>query len=806
MSCGCNEPYNNVCRQDIPYPQVSHESVPSLIDNLVDALYGDITKSVVANRVVWNIPCDPASNPAEVPGLPRMEGEGLLCYIMRAFILFATEGFNINSPFSRWSFTGNGTTQSYNLPDAFGLLPNSYLVYIDGVVQDPVNFTISNTNPIAINFSTAIPNGSVVTIISLGGATPSTDVTDYTATPDNSSVSNTIGYWLAQSTFNQNSNYQVTGTPTARNLATRGGDVINVKDFGATGNGTTNDTAAIQAAITAAPAGAAIYFPRGSYLAAKILISKSITIFGDGMDVTEWVYSLNTGVTAGLPSADAYFVVSGQNTEFNISNGTIVDKFGFRYVGQDVITTAIGCTDAYSQVATTFPKKIQASNVKFVDFWDGIWLNTRNLIVENCNFVLTYGKASIGQPNAIGNPISGHPCCGILAVCGSSIIKNNKYDGLADNTFTNANTGYLNYRFGGDGLPLIQFRDWAYIAWNTNFDGKHECSNNVIVNHWVEAIQYAYSGATIPPITDSLVISNNSVRPIQKYFVDGWTFMPAIAVVLGSHTPNIKIVSNYIENTALGINVGSSAPMTGGYGNIEISNNVLNGVLTGIAAAFLTEKDIISNNTIFCQSKPVKDASAAVRSQGIPLSGATSSFSILNGLYIQNCNPLVTNNTLSAQYDFDVTTTLSSQASSVLTLANATGIQSAGWGILIKYQDQARFLPVTNVSGNNVTVDSAYLSGTTFPNGITVYASKGFTPFFGAINIVNQGSQVLNLNQAFYNTTIKGFLKDNSSTDVNGTGNSSTMVNTTAIDVYEKTSSSNPQPQFFKEDGFYYKF
>jgi hypothetical protein len=732
-----------------------------------------------------------------------MEGEGLLCYIMRAFVLFATEGFNINSPFLRWSFTGNGTTQSYNLPDAFGLLPNSYLVYIDGVVQDPVNFTISNTNPIAINFSTAIPNGSVVTIISLGGATPSTDVTDYTATPDNSSISNTIGYWLAQSTFNQNSNYQVTGTPTARNLATRGGDVINVKDFGAVGNGTTDDTAAIQAAIAAAPAGAAIYFPKGSYLAAKILITKSITIFGDGMDVTEWAYSLNTLGSAVLPSAAAYFVVSGQNTKFEISNGTIVDKFGLRYFSD--ITTAIGCTDAYSTVATTFPKQIKAFNVKFVDFWDCIWLNAKSLIVENCEFILTYGKASIGQPNAIGSPISAHPCCGILGVFGSSIIKNNKYDGLSDYSFANANTGYLPYRFGGDGFPLIQFRDWAYTAWNTNFDGKHECSNNVIVNHWVEGIQYAWGNPAIPPITDSLVISNNSVRPIQKYFVDGWTYMPAIAIGTNSYTPNIKISSNYIENTAIGINVGSSVPMTGGYGNIEISNNVLNGVLAGISVTFLTEKDIISNNTIFCQSKPVKDASAIVRLLGIPLTGSTSSFSILTGIQITNCNPLVTNNTLSAEYEFDVTTTLSSQASNVLTLASTTGIQSTGWGILIKYQNRARFLPVTNVSGNNVTVDSAYLAGTTFPNGITVYASKGFAPFFGAINIVNQGSQVPNLNQVVYNTTIKGFLTDNISIDVNGSGNSCTLVNTTAIDVYEKQSSIFPQPQFFREDGFYYK-
>jgi len=39
MSYG-NQPYRSACRQDIPYPSVSHESVPSLIDNLVTALYG----------------------------------------------------------------------------------------------------------------------------------------------------------------------------------------------------------------------------------------------------------------------------------------------------------------------------------------------------------------------------------------------------------------------------------------------------------------------------------------------------------------------------------------------------------------------------------------------------------------------------------------------------------------------------------------------------------------------------------------------------------------------------------------------
>jgi hypothetical protein len=95
MSCNCsdsNNSYVGACRQDIPYPQVSHESVPSLIDNLVTALYGGfynpqtqlgyITKTVVNGRIVWNIPCDP-SNVTAINGFARNNGEGLLCYLLR---------------------------------------------------------------------------------------------------------------------------------------------------------------------------------------------------------------------------------------------------------------------------------------------------------------------------------------------------------------------------------------------------------------------------------------------------------------------------------------------------------------------------------------------------------------------------------------------------------------------------------------------------------------------------------------------------------------------------------------------------
>ena len=53
---------------------------------------------------------------------------------------------------------------------------------------------------------------------------------------------------------------------------------LNVRDYGAVGNGQTDDRAAIQAAIDAAAAGAGggvVQFPAGTYLVREILVLKS---------------------------------------------------------------------------------------------------------------------------------------------------------------------------------------------------------------------------------------------------------------------------------------------------------------------------------------------------------------------------------------------------------------------------------------------------------------------------------------------------------------------------------------------------
>jgi hypothetical protein len=105
-----------------------------------------------------------------------------------------------------------------------------------------------------------------------------------------------------------------TGTTTTRLIEDHLGDIINVKSFGATGNGSTDDSGAIQAAFdaafgtTASPHGGAgrfsnkpVFFPVGNYRVVTPLTLRSIYggyIFGAGSDCTKLFYD---GVVSGSP-------------------------------------------------------------------------------------------------------------------------------------------------------------------------------------------------------------------------------------------------------------------------------------------------------------------------------------------------------------------------------------------------------------------------------------------------------------------------------------------------------------------------
>jgi len=146
---------------------------------------------------------------------------------------------------------------------------NTFIVDLDGVVQKPTtDFTISGAT---LTLGTGASEDQVLTVRNIGVArdilTDSPSITGDLSVGGDLTVTGGI---TGSST--------ATGSTTARTLADRFANVVNVKDFGATGNGTTDDSAAIQAAITHAKTlwqdddfafntstPAVLYFPPGIY-------------------------------------------------------------------------------------------------------------------------------------------------------------------------------------------------------------------------------------------------------------------------------------------------------------------------------------------------------------------------------------------------------------------------------------------------------------------------------------------------------------------------------------------------------------
>lgn len=129
----------------------------------------------------------------------------------------------------------------------------------------------------------------------------------------------------------------VTSTITAQNLATALG-AINVKMFGAVGDGVTDDRVAIQAALTAANAagGGVVFLPTGTYIVsvaahpsnanhfAGLLIGSNVSLVGAGRDATTIkLKASQTGGSASGNSSVIYNLSLSGNANIRISDLTI---------------------------------------------------------------------------------------------------------------------------------------------------------------------------------------------------------------------------------------------------------------------------------------------------------------------------------------------------------------------------------------------------------------------------------------------------------------------------------------------------
>lgn len=153
--------------------------------------------------------------------------------------------------------TGDGVETEFPLPVA-PISSNNVDVFFDGVYQSKSSYTVSGLD---LTFSTAPPNGvDVEFVITQTLPVNSADAANVTFTPAGAGALQTN----AQAKFRE---------------------IVSVKDFGAVGDGVTDDADAINTAEAAASAGGrSLYFPAGTYLCASPLYRLGNTDWvGEGM-------------------------------------------------------------------------------------------------------------------------------------------------------------------------------------------------------------------------------------------------------------------------------------------------------------------------------------------------------------------------------------------------------------------------------------------------------------------------------------------------------------------------------------------
>ena len=159
-----------------------------------------------------------------------------------------------------------------------------------------------------------------------------------------------------------------------------------VKLYGAAGNGTTKDTAAIQSAISACPSGGFVWLHNGTYLSGTIMLKNNMTLY---IDPTATL--LGSGSTNDYPilsppannsqlgNCDMALVYAQSCTNVTIDGGGIINGNG-----RANFTSGVEATRPIS-VWTALCNQVNIQNINVVDaaMWSVVNLQSDFLTISN---------------------------------------------------------------------------------------------------------------------------------------------------------------------------------------------------------------------------------------------------------------------------------------------------------------------------------------------------------------------------------------------------------------------------------------
>jgi Pectate lyase superfamily protein len=258
----------------------------------------------------------------------------------------------------------------FNLTNAYTPNTNTLSVFVDGVNQyDGSSYSYTETSSTRVTFSAGLHVGALVkftTAVTLSAGVTSSNLVTYQPA-GTGAVATTVQAKLRQT--------------------------VSVKDFGATGDGTTDDTTAVQAAINY---GGVLFFPAGTYRITNTLTlsqtgatvwvgvgpssyaAGSKLVFDHALDSTDFILISGDPYTGGFQFEGLWFYGSGRNGSYGTSSNVLIR-----------IGPSTGADD----------RDVQFNNCKFENSGYGIVIYGRGLTVDNCDFVTFDYPIYLDWPN-----------------------------------------------------------------------------------------------------------------------------------------------------------------------------------------------------------------------------------------------------------------------------------------------------------------------------------------------------------------------------------------------------------------------
>lgn len=398
--------------------------------------------------------------------------------------------------------------------------------------------------------------------------------------------------------------------PSNSSYVQKGDLVFNVKDYGAMGDGATDDTAAINSAISAATNGGTIYLPPGTYVvnpATGINLANNTRLTGSGTGSIIKVAS-HANATGNVVKAQSISSVSVDNLMIDgnktnqtnstnyglyfgtVTNGTVYNVWVQNFTGVGIHiynSTGVKVLDNFSTANGYHGFECEQSTAST---WQGnrAWNNTLHGIIINPGEVGSTGSSSI---SLVGNICDSNSQYGIAVgiangglgqrltkdcVISNNIIRNNAQYGIQiyqQNGFLISNNEITGNGFFG--IYLYQTRYNQIIG--NNFHNNSQASNGGYDEIFMEGNGSGYAS------TNNL-IANNTIL-IDGAIKSRWGINEATS----NDGPN-TIVNNIIPNPGTSGTLNSivaSDVLTDPAGVHQVyGGNAISGANAGIDNAF----------------------------------------------------------------------------------------------------------------------------------------------------------------------------------------------------------------------------